>query len=118
MEKDKRKEMIQEYRDRKPEMGIIAIRCNKTDDIFYGMSTDTRADYNGNRFKLNLNSHPNKQLQKLWNEHGEDSFDISLAEELEYDDPHADYKDDLIEMLQSLLESTPGSSMIIKRAFR
>ena len=44
----------------------ISIRCKTTGDLFLGISKDTRADFNSNRFRLSANGHSNRQLQELW----------------------------------------------------
>lgn len=95
MDKNKKKLLAQEYLHRKPEMGVISLRCIATGETFLGISKDTKADFNSNLFKLRAHSHPNKALQTLWNEHGPDGFELSTPKILKYEDPHADHTKEL-----------------------
>jgi hypothetical protein len=54
METIRRKELLMEYKHRKPEMGIISFRCIATGDVIFYPSKDTKADINGNSFQLGL----------------------------------------------------------------
>lgn len=112
MQTQRKKELLQAYRDRKPEMGVISVRCNPTGKVFLGVSKDTRADYNSIQAKLRMNSHPNKALQALWNTHGEAQFTLSLLAELHYDDPHDDHSRKLEELRQQYLDRDPAAEKL------
>lgn len=90
MDMKRKKELLEAYKNRRPEMGVISLKCKATGESFLGISTDTKADFNSNRAKLAMNYHPNKRLQALWNEHGEDGFICSVLKTLEYKDPAED----------------------------
>ena len=51
----RKKQLLGEYKNRKPEMGIISFRCAATEETFLYISKDTKADINSNRFKLSAN---------------------------------------------------------------
>lgn len=112
MDKAKRKELMDAYKNRRPDMGVIAIRCTSTGDTFFGASKDTRADINSNRFKLESGSHRNIALLQLWNQYGAGSFEFYISDTLEYDDATKDYSDKLEALLERRLEITPGSTRI------
>lgn len=103
MDHDRRKQLMEEYKNRKPEMGVIALRCTANDAVFFGASRDTRADFNGLRFKLNSGYHPNRQLLALWQQYGEAGFVLSVAELLEYEDTGKDHSSELEAMLAQKL---------------
>lgn len=114
MEKIKRKQMTQDYLNRKPEMGILEIKNGAGGDTYYSISKDTKADTNSNTFKLKMKSHPNKKLQKLWDEQGEDSFQLSVPLVLKYDDPKADQTEKLMELEEKYLQINPKAQKIWK----
>lgn len=72
---------------------------------------DTKADINSNSFKLSANGHPNVSLQKLWNEHGEEKFEITVLEVLPYDEKNEkqDYAMDLEQLLIICLNKVEGT---------
>ncbi|HHX69240.1 MAG: GIY-YIG nuclease family protein [Miniphocaeibacter sp.] len=103
MDKEKRKILLENYKNRKPEKGILSIK-NKTEEIeFLTIAKDKKANINSIKMKLNTNWHPNKELQDLWNKYGEGDFEIDLIEKLKYDDPKEDYTRELNELLEILL---------------
>lgn len=99
MDPKRKKQLMEEYKNRKPEMGVISFKCIATGESFLGASTDTKADFNSNKAKLGFNSHPNKYMQKLWNENGGiDGFELSVIEVLKYEDPKEDHREELEEL--------------------
>lgn len=114
MDRQTRRQMLKDYRMRKPPMGIVRIECAATGDVFFGSATDTAALINGLGFKLDAGSYPNKALQGLWNEHGAAGFSMTVEELLEYDDPAEDQTDNLEAMLDLCLESHPEASRLRK----
>ena len=100
---EKKKELQAQYKLRKTEMGIFAV-INKSNAKHYVETTqDLKAKMNSTEFKLNLGSHPKKELQKEWQEMGRDQFEIKILEQIEHekDEAKTDYTDDLalLEML-------------------
>lgn len=116
MDNQRRKELLLEYKSRKPDMGVIAVCCKPEGRWFFDASTDTRADINSNRFQLTAGGHPNHPLQELWNRHGAASFEITVYKALPYDEkePERDYSKDLQELLASCRAEKEGSGKIKK----
>ncbi len=114
MNTDRRKELIEAYRNRRPEMGVVSLRCVATDDVFLGVARDTKAEFNSLQAKLNGGQHPNKRLQGLWNEHGKEGFEYSVLQTLEYDDPAEVDAEDLDELRELCLAENPQASKIWK----
>ncbi|MCI2242672.1 GIY-YIG nuclease family protein [Adlercreutzia faecimuris] len=112
MDKSRRKELIEAYRNRRPEMGVIALRCRETGDSFLGASRDVPADFNSARAKLELGGHPNRQLSALWERYGEDGFDFVVLETLECEDPDKDYGPDLEALRELCLAADPRAQKI------
>ena len=90
---DRRKQLLMEYKHRKTEMGIISFFSVPTNESFIGYSQDTKAYINSNRFKLGVNLHRNRELQNLWNQHGESAFEIGVLEVLPYDEKDKEKQD-------------------------
>ena len=62
MDMKRKMELLNEWKNRRPEMGLIAITCKSTGEMFVDISTDTQFAFNSHRFKLSANYHPNKRL--------------------------------------------------------
>lgn len=114
MDKSEKKRILWEYKNAKPEMGIISFRCVPTGECFLGSAKDTKAALNSNRFQLSADRHPNRELQSLWNRYGEGRFEASVAEVLPYDEKreNQDYTQDLQKLLARRLSGTPRSAAL------
>lgn len=112
MEINRRKELLELYKNRRSEMGVISYRCKETGEVFLGISTDTKASFNSTNMKLSINWHPNKRLQELWNQYGEEGFELSVVKVLKYDDPHEDHTEKLEQMLEQCLAADPHARRI------
>ncbi|WP_313340124.1 GIY-YIG nuclease family protein [Sedimentibacter sp.] len=112
MDIKRKKELLEIYKNRHPEMGVISYCCKDTGDVFLGISKDTKADFNGTTVKLAANMHPNKQLQELWNKYGSESFELSVIKVLKYDDPNEDHTEKLESLREQCLASDPNARRI------
>lgn len=108
----RRKELLEIYKNRCPEMGVISYRCRETDDVFLGISKDTKSDFNSTNMKLSANWHPNKLLQELWNKYGREGFELSVVKVLKYDDPHEDHTAKLESLREQCLAANPKARRI------
>ena len=70
MQTDRRKELRDAYKSRRPDMGVVELRCTATGQRFLGITRDAAKELNSLRAKLNGGGHPNRPLQQLWSEHG------------------------------------------------
>ncbi len=102
---DRRKELKEQYKQMKPEMGLFIIRCNINNKCYIEAAKDLKSKINSSIFKLQYGNHPNKNLQKEWEEFGEEKFTIEVLEKLEYDkdETKIDYSDELA-LLQIIWE--------------
>lgn len=114
MDTARRKELLDQWKNRCPEMGVISFHCKATGESFLGASKDMPADFNGTRWKLIGGIHPNKQLQQLWNQHGEDSFEQLVIKTLKFKDPTEDYTPKLEALRDQCLEADPKARKIWK----
>ncbi len=86
MDKQKRKDLVNEYMNTKTEMGVYTYFCKTTGKYYLGGTQNTKATINGITFRLNAGNHfkaPN--LQDDWKKYGEDAFEVKVLEVLEYD---------------------------------
>lgn len=112
MDMKRRKELVEIYKNRHPEMGVISYRCKETGEAFLGISKDTKADFNSNNLKLDVNLHPNKRLQELWNKYGSEGFELSVLKVLKYDNPNEDHTEKLESLREQCLNSDPKAGKI------
>ncbi len=99
---DRRKELKEQYKLRKPPMGIYAIYKQDGNKWHIESSSDTHGALNGAKFKLEHNSYPNRELQSEWTKCKGEGFVIEVIEVLEYD--KEDIKTDYTKELQLLKE--------------
>ncbi|MFR3090763.1 MAG: hypothetical protein ACLTMP_02580 [Eggerthella lenta] len=66
-------------------MGVVELRCTATVALS-GHHARCGEGAQNLRAKLNRRA-PNRPLQQLWSEHGENGFDFHVADTLEYENP-------------------------------
>jgi hypothetical protein len=77
-----KKELTNEYKQSKSQMGIFRIRNLTNNRTFIDSSTDIPAKWNRHRTELKFGSHKNRALQADWNEHGQENFQFEVLSEL------------------------------------
>ncbi|MFD0679232.1 MULTISPECIES: GIY-YIG nuclease family protein [unclassified Paenibacillus] len=100
---DRRKELVQQYKEIKTEAGIYQIKNNINQKILVA-STNNLRSLNGKTLMLKLGSHRNQQLQKEWNEFGEAAFMIEVLEVLVKKEGYFDEKDELKKLEEKWLQ--------------
>jgi hypothetical protein len=108
MKEDKmrtRKEINREYKERVKPSGVFQVKNLSNGKVLLGSSLNLEGPLNKHRFMLKINSHPNKALQKDWNELGPDQFVFEILETIPIkDDPHFNLKDELTLLEEIWLE--------------
>ncbi len=105
MDKQKRKELKQDYLQSARPAGVIAIRCKVNGKVLFVSSLNLNGLLDRHEFQLRLGGHYNKELQKDWNTYGRENFTFEILEQLEAkDDPTYDYSDDLAVLEELWLE--------------
>jgi len=94
---DRRKELIEQYKQMKPEMGIFRVRLKDGSKCFLETSQNLKGKMNAVRFQLDMGSHPNKDLQRDWKRYGPERFAFEVLELLPYakDETKIDYSEEL-----------------------
>lgn len=80
MEKQRRREAVQAYKEKKVLQGIFAVRCAATGETWLGMSRNLDAQQNSIWFSLRMGTHRNKPLQAAWKANGEAAFSLETLE--------------------------------------
>lgn len=81
-----KKELKDTYKEMKLQIGVFQIRNTINNKIYIESSTDLVAIWNRHRFQLNNGLHLNINLQKEWNEFGQDCFKYEILSEIKQDD--------------------------------
>jgi hypothetical protein len=103
--KKTRKELQREYKERAKPSGVYQVKNLANGKVLLGSSLNLEGLLNRNRFTLRNGSHPNKELQKDWNELGPDQFVFEVLETVQVqDDPNFNIKDELTLLEQIWLE--------------
>jgi len=112
MNAERKKQLKQQYREYKPDMGIIGVRCLTTGSEYLCCDRDVKGTINSTLFSLGAGGHPNKALQAQWNQYGAENFTIEVLEQLPYEKDNGektDYSEDLQVLLEIWMEKTPGA---------
>ena len=100
-----RKELQREYKERVKPSGVYQVKNLANSKVLLGSSLNLEGLLNRNRFTLRNNSHPNKELQKDWNELGPDQFVFEVLDVVQVqEDPNFNLKDELTLLEQIWLE--------------
>lgn len=75
-----RKALLREYKERKVEAGVYAVRCLATGELWIGSTADLSTRQNGIWFSLRQGSHRETSLQAAWTAHGAEAFAFENVE--------------------------------------
>jgi hypothetical protein len=100
-----RKEIKRAYKERKKPAGVFQVKNTANGKVLLGSSLNLEGVFNSHRFRLSIGRHPNRDLQKDWNEYGPDRFVFETLEVVqEKDDPNFNLSDELTLLEQIWLE--------------
>src|SRR5919109_5041505 len=100
-----RKEIHREYKERVKPSGVFQIKNMANGKVLLGSSLNLEGPLNKHRFMLRINGHPNKELQKDWNELGPEQFSFEILEIVQIKDhPNFNLKDELTLLEEIWLE--------------
>lgn len=77
-----RKAATAAYKERKAAAGIYALRCVPSGACWVGRAPDLEKIQNRVWFSLRQDSHPHRNLQAAWREHGPDAFTFEIIEKI------------------------------------
>jgi len=101
-----RKARIRKYKETSRPAGVYRVRNTVTGKLLIGSTPDLPAMLNRQRFQLEMGSHPDRELQRDWDELGSDAFEIDVLDRLESKEESAcDPAEDLRVLKEMWLES-------------
>ncbi|HEX5379377.1 MAG TPA: GIY-YIG nuclease family protein [Phenylobacterium sp.] len=89
MEKQRRREITNAFKERKVRAGVFSVRCAATGETWVGTSRNLDSQQNSIWFGLRMGSHRNKAMQAAWKAHGEEAFEFAPVEVIELEDVSA-----------------------------
>ena len=100
-----RKELREEYKQRKYRMGVFQIKNLINNKIYVGSSQDLDAIWHAQKLQLNVGIHSNDDLQKDWKESGPDNFTFEILEMLkQIDDKPQEIEKELKSLEEMIVE--------------
>jgi hypothetical protein len=81
MDKKKRKELLEQYKEIKTYMGVIKITNNVNGKIYVTAYRNLKNQWLSVQGQLDMGRFANLQLQKDWNEFGSEAFTYDVLEE-------------------------------------
>ncbi len=100
-----KKELINQYKQTLRPMGIYQIKNKKNDKIYIESAKDLQGIINRNKFQLKNGLHLNTEMQKDYNEIGEEWFSFDILDYLKpKDDLNYDYTEELKTLEEMWLE--------------
>lgn len=83
MTADRRKALLQAYKEQRKRVGVFALRCLADGGVWVGTSRNLDAQQNSLWFTLRLGSHPDRGLQACWKANGEAAFSYEVLETID-----------------------------------
>ena len=113
MDKQSRRQVIRDYKERKVSQGIFAVRCAMTGEAWVGRSRNLEQQQNGIWFGLRSGGYVNAALQAAWTAHGEAAFAFDVLEAIAADDLSAYVRDNLLKDRDAHWRATLGATKIV-----
>lgn len=112
MDADKKKELRAAYKERPREAGVVFVTCCATGEMFLADVVDAPAAFNRMRFQLSSGLYPDKRLQALWDQHGENAFEFGVLQRLDPSDTDTDIAKELETLLDLCLAEHPEATKL------
>ncbi|HEX4709739.1 GIY-YIG nuclease family protein [Phenylobacterium sp.] len=113
MDKQSRRQVVRDYKERKVSQGIFAVRCAVTGEAWVGRSRNLEQQKNGIWFALRSGAYVNPALQAAWTAHGEGAFAFDVLEAIAADDLSAYVRDNLLKDRDAHWRATLGATKIV-----
>jgi hypothetical protein len=113
MEKARKREILQAYKEEKRPAGVYALRCAATGEVWVGTSKNIGQQKNSIWFSLRSGGHPNRKLQAAWAAHGADAFSFEVLEEVDQAEMTALGLTDALKSLDKSWRETLGAGSAV-----
>ncbi|UAY50751.1 GIY-YIG nuclease family protein [Ferruginibacter albus] len=91
-----KKELKEDYKQIRFKIGVFQIRNTVNGKIFISSAVNLDAIRNSNFAQLRFGAHRNEELQKDWNQYGEENFQFEILDEIKQDETKVvDYSKDV-----------------------
>jgi hypothetical protein len=80
-----RRQIADEFKERKVPRGIFAVRCSVSGEVWVGSSPNLNAVQNSLWFQLRGGLSRHRALQEAWKRHGEEAFTLEVLEQFDDD---------------------------------
>ena len=109
-----RKRLIREYKDTPRPAGVYRVRNKANGKSLLGSGRDLPGILNRQRFQLQMGVHPDRELQKDWNDFGPDAFEFETLDQLgPSEEPGYDPTNDLRALTQMWWEKLSTSGVAL-----
>ncbi len=108
METQSKKELKENYKNRRVVGGIYGIKCNANDRIWIKSTKNMAGQQNRFSFAVATNSCPEPAMQDDWKAYGAKSFSFVVLEEIKKGENQTDreFSDDIVTLLEIWREKT------------
>jgi hypothetical protein len=115
-----RKARIREYKETSQPAGIYRVRNSATGKSLVGSTVNLTGMLNRQRFQLEHGSHPDRELQRDWDELGSEAFEFEVLDRLKpRNEPAYDPTEDLRVLKEIWLEKlTAAGEPLYKQSRR
>ena len=113
MDKQSRRQVVRDYKDRKVPLGIFAVRCAVTGEVWVGASRNLDQQRNSIWFALRQGGHPNPALRAAWAAHGEAAFTFEVLEAAPDEDMSMLARDSFLKVRHLHWRTTLGAPKIV-----
>jgi hypothetical protein len=83
MDKQSRRDLVRDYKERKSVAGVYAVRCVPSGEVWTAGSRNIDAQQTSLWFGLRNGGHINRGMQASWTAHGEAAFSFEVLERID-----------------------------------
>jgi len=94
-----RKSAIDAYKNRKPAMGVFAVTCSASGEVWVSQSRNLDSQQSAIWFALRVGGARYVSMQPAWNAHGETSFSFRVLQQL--DEEETRYPDSTLKPMRT-----------------
>jgi hypothetical protein len=113
MDKQSRRQVTRDYKERKVSQGVFAVRCAATGETWVGKSRNLDQQQNGIWFGLRSGGYVNRAVQAAWKAHGEGAFSFEVLEAIDAEDLTAYGRDNLLKDRDAHWRAALGAAKIV-----